>query len=379
MLRSLSQTKNQHCRHGSPPRRSTPAGPSPSTDLLQEARHQEKRSFPLGKVLATSFLAVSALSGTAAAAQTTPPAEEISVTEKLCCQDSVDLSKEDPPGEKTRFGLSGSFVNDNMPTFVSRNLGGPEHKTPDGDYFDDDGWTAALRLEANWQKKNSEYVLGGRLMMATERGAWQPGPDFTGKRTDVGELVLQRNQRVELSESTTLDFGLGAGVQAVGQLGGESVQRWWHGTGLLGGRTGQALQGDQMSESFRVRPLLTGGVQVQHQLLEQLSLKSSAQALVPLGHGLGVVGLQAGLQTQLGPLSFEFGGKLDGSWSGADELSFMDVNGVRPGAYGSLSLEAKNLGSLYTRVETGGFRNEPTLTVGLRFGGGSKARLSSFR
>ena len=74
-----------------------------------------------------------------------------------------------------------------------------------------------------------------------------------------------------------------------------------------------------------------------------------------------------------------FGGKLDGSWSGADELSFMDVNGVRPGAYGSLSLEAKNLGSLYTRVETGGFRNEPTLTVGLRFGGGSKPRLSPFR
>ena len=134
-----------------------------------------------------------------------------------------------------------------------------------------------------------------------------------------------------------------------------------------------------MSESFRVSPLLTGGVQLQHQLLNQLSLKSSAQALVPLGHGLGVVGLQAGLQTQLGPLSLEFGGKLDGSWSGADELSFMDVNGVRPGAYGSLSLEAKNVGSLYTRIETGGFRNEPILTVGLRFGGGSKPRLSPFR
>ena len=173
MLRSLSQTKNQHCRHASPPQRSIPAGPSPSPDLLQVARHQEKKSFPLGKVLATSLLAVSALSGTAAAAQTTPPTEEISVTETRCCQDRVDLSKEDPPGENTRFGLSGSFVNDNMPTFVSRNLGGPEHKTPDGDYFDDDGWTAELRLEANWQKENSEYDLGGRLLMATERGAWQ--------------------------------------------------------------------------------------------------------------------------------------------------------------------------------------------------------------
>jgi hypothetical protein len=382
MLSSLSKIDKLHLRAMSPPRRKTPeAHPSSGDSVdLSASHHAEKRRLPLGKILATTLLATSALAGTAAAAQTPPIAETVT-TEPTCCEAEVDLSKEEPSSksEAMKFGVTGSFVNDNMPTFL-RDIGNDNHKTPDGNFFDDDGWTAELRLEANWQNENSEYVLGGRLMMATERDSYNPSNlDFSGKRTDVAEFVLQRNERVQLSESATLDFGVGGGVQAVGQLGGESVQRWWHGTGLLGGRTGDALQGNQMSDSFRVMPLVTGGLQLNQQLAKHLSFTAGGQAMVPIGQGLGVVGLNAGLQGNLGPVRVEFGGKLDGSWSRADELEFMDVDGIRPGAYGSLELDTKKFGSLYTKVETGGFRDEPTLTVGLRIGLGGRARLSPFR
>jgi hypothetical protein len=383
MLSSLSTIGKIGSRTVSPPKRGSHQNarvPGDSVDL-SASRHVDKKPLPLGKILATTFLAASALTGTAAAQ--TPPTETLTTEPNCCDSDVVDLSKEDPPtkreDDKMKFGVTGSFVNDNMPTFLGP-IGDAKHKTPDGDYFDDDGWTAELRLEANWQNETSEYVLGGRLMMATERGSYDGSNlDFTGKRTDVAELVLQRNERVKLNESTTLDFGIGGGIQAVGQLGGESVQRWWHDTDILGGRTGQALQGDQMSDGFRVVPLVTGGVQLKHDLMNHLSLTTGAQALVPVGQGLGVVGLQAGLQSELGPVRLEFGGKLDGSWSNAKELEFMDVDGVRPGAYGSVELDTKKFGSIYTKVETGGFRDEPTLTVGLRLGLGGRARLSPFR
>lgn len=382
MLNSLSKSRLTSPAFSPPRRKAQESVPTTKEQVdLSGSRHVDKCEFALGKILATSFLAISALTGTAAA-QTVPVAE-VKITEPGCCDSNeVDLSKEDPPTEReqrTKFGVTGSFVNDNMPTFLN-DLGQARHKTPDGDFFDDDGWTAELRLEANWQKEDSEFVVGGRLMMATERGSYGPvASDFSGKRTDVAELVLQRNQRVEFGRNTTLDFGLGGGVQAVGQLGGESVQRWWHGTGVMGGRTGEALQGNQMTDSFRLRPLVSGGVQLNHRLARHLSLTAGGQALVPVGQGLGVVGFQAGLRTELGPLRMELGGKLDGSWSSAPELDFMDVDGVRPGAYGSLELDTNRFGSLYTKVETGGFRDEPTLTVGLRFGLGGRSRLSPFR
>lgn len=382
MLSSISESKRLSWASFSPPVRQKEETPEIVDKVdLTAAAPSEKTAFPLGKVLTGTLLAATALSGTAAAAQA--PTETVILSNSPCCDGQLpNLAKEDPPArdDGLKFGVTGSFVNDNMPGFLSRNLGKPQDKTPDGKYFDDDGWTAELKLEANWQNESKEYVLGGRLMMATERGAWDPSnTDYTGKRTDVGELVFQRNERVKLAPSTTLDFGVGGGVQAVGQLGGESVQRWWHGLGTFGGRTGNALQGNQMSDSYRVMPLVTGGVQLTQQLTDHLSLTAGGQALVPVGQGLGVVGLQTGLQGELGPVRVEVGGKLDGSWSKAPELEFMDVNGVRPGAYGSLELDTKSFGSLYTKVETGGFRNEPTFTIGLRVGLGGRSRLSPFR
>jgi len=340
--------------------------------------------------------ALTALAGPAAAQ--TPPGTGVLVQQSLesnplelssdpCCQAPVtseDLRAELPStasdSSKTRFGTEFSFVNDNMPTAMTNLLGGPEHKTPDGNYFDDDGWTAELRLETNFQKGNSEVFVGGRLMMATETGSYDPAnTEYTGKRTDVAEVLVQFNERQQLADATTLDFGLGGGLQGVGQLGGESVQRWWHEDGFLGGRTGTNLQGDQTNDSFRVIPVVTAQGKLTQDLSANFKAQLSGQAIVPVGRGLGNVGLKAGVEGNWGPVSMEVGGKLDGSWSRAPELDFMNVDGVRPGLYTRLEVEANNLGRIYTQVETGGLRNEPILSVGIRIGGGSGARLSPFQ
>ena len=248
MLSSL-KTKNQNpvfLKRSAPPARQKPeaeaaVSSTDSASLSAAAQAPASPSKP-NKILLTSLLAFSALAGTAAAQ--TPPGTEgliaeavVDSTQNCCGNETVDLAKDKP--EETKFGVRMNFVNDNMPTALGEHLGGPEHKTPSGDYFDDDGWTAELSLEANWQKGNTETVLGGRLMMVTERGSWDSSnTDFSGRRTDIGELVLQRNFRTELGEKGTFDYGFGGGLQAIGDLGGEGVQRWWHETAPFGGRAG---------------------------------------------------------------------------------------------------------------------------------------------
>lgn len=402
MKLTLTTLKNQKLGFhdfSSPPSRSEessaaePTVAADSLSLSEQALEKAPKTWSGRRIALTTLTAVSALTALAGpvAAQTPPGTgaliqQSVSETEP-CCQKPVtahDLRTETPTvvsdSTKTKFGVEFSFVNDNMPNALTNVLGGPEHKTPDGDYFDDDGWTAELRLETNFQKGDTEYVVGGRLMMATETGSYDPtNTDFTGKRTDVGELLVQRNERRELSEQTTLDFGVGGGLQGVGNLGGESVQRWWHEDGLFGGRTGTNLQGDQVNDSFRVLPVFTAGGKLTQELTPNLNFQIGGQAIVPIGRGLGNVGLKTGVEGQWGPVSLELGGKLDGTWSNAPELDFMDVDGVRPGLYTRLEVEAKNLGRIYTQVETGGFRNEPILSVGIRIGGGSGSRLSPFQ
>jgi hypothetical protein len=292
----------------------------------------------------------------------------------------TDLKTVQTDTTKTKVGVQINSVNDFMPAAWTPWLGGPQHKVPDGSAFDDDGWTAEVQLLTNFQKGDTETVVGGRIMMLTQPGSRPPyGEDYQGLRTDVGEFVIQRNLRTKLSDDLTLDYGIGGGFQAVGKVGGEPLQRWWHESGPVGGRTGDALQGNYTTDSFRVMPMLTGGAKLSYAVHPHLDLRVGGQASVPLGNGLGVAGLRAGIGSRYGPFNLEVGAKLDAAWTDAPELAFHDVSGVRDGLYGRIEYEPGKWGGIYTQLETGGFRNEPILTFGVRIGFGTGARLNPFQ
>jgi hypothetical protein len=400
----MQTTLNPHSptilsRRKGPPRLPKAVAQEPSSpDTVNLAALAAPKEKSLSKPLLGAMLAASALTALAgpAMAQSPPglaplvqPAAEEMIVEDLnfdLWNSEIDLSKE-PPFEvasdttKTKWGVRINSVNDFMPDAWTNWLGGPQHKTPDGTAFDDDGWTAEVQLETNFQNGNDEWVVGGRLAMITQKGSRVPyGEDYEGLRTDLGEFVVQRNFRTELNDRTTLDYGLGGGVQAIGNVGGESLQRWWHETGPAGGRLGDNLQGNQVTDSFRAMPLVTAGAKITYDIQPNLNINATTQVSAPLGRGLGNVGLRAGVGTRQGPFNFEVGGKLDATWADAPELSFHrdSASGIREGLYGRVEYEPGKWGGIYTQLETGGLRNEPVLTFGIRIGGGTSSRLSPF-
>ena len=299
--------------------------------------------------------------------------------------ETLDLLKNEAPirigsdTTETKFGVRFDSVNDFMPDSWTDWLGSPEHKTPDGSAFDDDGWTAEVKLEANIQRGDRETVFGGRLAMITQTGSRAPfAADYQGLRTDLGELVVQQNFRFQPNERTTVDYGVGGGVQAIGNLGGERLQTWWHEVGPAGGRVGDDLQGNYTSQSFRAMPLVTGGAKVTYQAGANLDLITSTQASVPFGQGIGNVGFRAGIGSSKGAFRYEVGGKLDATWTNARELDFHEIDGIRDGLYAKVEYEPGKYGAFFTQLETGGLRNEPVLSVGFRIGGGTQSRLSPF-
>lgn len=280
---------------------------------------------------------------------------------------------------KPQISVRGYFINDNMPTFMSGALGGPNSLVPGSKYADDDGWTSELRLETTVTKPTQETFVGARLNMVTETGSWIPGnTDFQGRRTDVGELVVQENFRRELSGGKTLDFGFGGGVQAFGNVGGEKIQRWWHGLGTFGGRVGEDLQGNQVSESARFVPIATAGVKITSGEFHGMKVFAGAQTTLPFGSGLGYVGAKAGVKGDFGPVNVELGGKLDAAWNLAPELSFHNPTGIQPGAYLRTEVQAGKIGGVFAQAEVGGVRAEPIFTVGVKVGLGQVARLNPF-
>lgn len=347
------------------------------TDRLSLSGLRRKLSRGLKNALLAATLAT-ALAGPALAQ--TPPGTAALLTsvpqiEQVMTQPSDTTAKK-------HFNVEFNFVNDNGPAFMHRALGSSDNVIPgSNNYGDDDGWTSEHRVQTNFGQGNRETTVGARLMMLTETGSWNrnlPGSTYQGRRTDIGEFVVQRNTRTQLREGTTLELGVGGGAQAIGNLGGESIQRWWHESGPLGGRTGTALQGQYTSDGFRVMPLITGGAELVQEATPHLDFKVGAQTAIPLGSGVGRAGLRTSVETRLGPVQLEVGGKLEAGWSLAPETSFHDIDGIRPGGFGRLEVQAGKVGSVYTQVETGGFYGEPVLNVGLRIGLGGQTNLNPF-
>ena len=395
---SLSLHNAPRLRKKSPPKIGPKALPALSSRKKDEVKFsaaldtgKQKSGGTVGKALLTALAGTAALTGiTGPAMAQVPPGTEPLVMETVSqsglFRNEQDLLRLDLPLEpvptdttKTKVGFQLNSVNDFMPDAWTGWLGGPGHKIPDGTAFDDDGFTAEVQLLGNLQRGNEEWVVGGRIAMVTQRGSRYPyAENYQGLRADIGEVVVQRNLRTRLSPEVTLDYGVGGGLQFVGNVGGEDLQRWWHVAGPAGGRVGEDLQGSQVRDGFRTMPLMTGGAKLTYTVSPQMDLMLSTQASVPFGRGIGNVGLRAGVGKSVGPVNIEVGGKLNATWMEAPELGFHATSGLREGWYGRLEVEPGKWGGIYTQLETGGLRNEPVLTFGIRIGGGTEARLNPF-
>ncbi len=305
--------------------------------------------------------------------------------------DTVQLSRDNPsqelglippPGnrgsDRTGWSVRAHFINDNMPSSWSRHLVREEYQTPrSGGQSDDDGFTSNLAVDGTIEHGGGrQTVVGGRLQMVTETGSWRQDPDFQGRRTDIGEVYFQQNRTRDVGQNGRLTTGLGGGLQLTGNLGGEAIQRAWHERGPFGGRTGDRLQGQQTSESIRVRPMVSGGLGYEHDLLgDRVRASGSLQGSLPLGAGLAVARAQASLTGRAGPLEVEAGVRLEGAYSSSPELAFQEMSGVHPGAFARVELGHSRKFGVFGQLEAGGFRNEAILGVGLRFGLGGGPQL----
>lgn len=276
-----------------------------------------------------------------------------------------------------RFTLS--QVNDSMPDFL-------EPMIPSGDRVpgmkraDDDGWTAEIRQEYVRTQGRDQWTMASRYSMLTQRGAWEPqSPNYQSLRTDLVEIGVQRNWSQEIGPRTELVYGLGGGVQALGPLGGHWVQQSFHIHGGFGGRLDPALQHVYSTESPHVSPLLTGGVGVYHRFESEgrLTAKGTLGATIPIGRGFTTARAETGLEFRpWSRVMLETGVQLSAVHSNHRALDFLEVNGVRPGAYAGAEVKVTRSINAFARVETHGVRSEPVYMIGIAIGGGSRPWLN---
>lgn len=344
-------------------RPSTPVGPGETAKLTREdpkSRAPETSRGP--SKLATAVLGAGAILGIANGAS----AQEAAT---LPTTISTRQEAEDP---EVSFGFS--QTNDSLPQFL-QGLGHGDDLRPGSAEGDDDGWTAELRLDLTRTRGNTQDVISGRYSMLTEQDAWNPGPNYGDRRTDLGELSYQRNTRHTVNDRLDIITGIGGGLQATGNLGGLRVQEGFHIHGGFGGRTGEALQRVYSTDHIDYAPLVTGGIGADLRLNEAgtATLRGSVQTNLALGPGISSARSELGLELQPREwLTLEGGAKLDAVYATSNAYDFAHVNGVRPGYYAQA--EARILGNVrgFARVEDGGFRDEPVYTIGFRVGLGSR-------
>ena len=281
---------------------------------------------------------------------------------------------------KSQWSFSASQQNDSFPGWLEWVPTRSDNRVPGTRQMDDDGWTAEVQLQATRTRGDEQWTGGLRYSMITQRGAWEPqADDYRGLRTDLVELNLQRNERRSLGDGSTLVWGLGGGLQGLGNLGGHTVQEQFHLHGGFGGRSGPALQSNFSTQHATVVPFVSGGVAWEKPLsLEQLQLRSSMTTSLALGHGLSTLQGQVGLNFQ--PSSrwnVESGVVLAGVHSNHPALNFIHPNGIRPGAYIETQVKLGSQLRAFGRVQTGGVQDEPVYLVGFSVGLGPRPWLRS--
>lgn len=289
--------------------------------------------------------------------------------------DLLTLVRSQPDPPPPRWSFSASQQNDSFPGWLEWVPTPSTNRVPGTRHMDDDGWTAEVQLQATRTQGDQQWTGGLRYSMLTQRGAWQPqAPDYRGLRTDLVELTLQHNQRSQLPDGSTLTWGLGGGVQGLGNLGGHTVQEQFHLHGGFGGRTGAALQSTFSTQGATLTPMVMGGVAWDKPLsAEQLQLRASATTSLALGHGLSTLQGQMGLNFQASQRwNVESGVMLAGVHANHRALHFLDANGLRPGAYVETQVQLGSRLQAFGRVQTGGVQGEPVYVVGFSVGRGAR-------
>lgn len=289
-------------------------------------------------------------------------------------QIATDTTKTKKAEPKPEYSVSIDQTNDSMRKWMRGTLNGDD-KVPGESGADDDGWTSELRFDITRTQGDEQWVLGGRHAMLTQQGAWLPTEDYSGLRTDLAEIALQKNWRTQLNDKLELTYGLGGGLQASGPLGGHGLQEWFHYNGGFGGRVGDDLQSNYSTSSIDFAPILTGGVGAKYDLTDngKLFAKGTLQGTAALGPGFSTVRSQVGLLYQPTPkFSLEAGAKLDASYATSNAYDFYDTDGLRPGYYTQANLDLFKNVRAFGRIQDGGFRDEPVFTIGFTIGGGSR-------
>lgn len=281
--------------------------------------------------------------------------------------------------DSTEKSFTFSQINDSMPGFLEP-LVPANAKVPGLNRSDDDGWTAELRQEFVATQGADQWVLASRYSMLTQRGAWEPvAPDYQGLRTDLLEIGVQRNWKQSLGDRTDLVYGVGAGVQSLGPLGGHRLQESFHIHGGFGGRVGDDLQNLYSTASATVYPLVSAGVGVHHRLdhSNQWTVKGTLAATAPLGPGLTTLRAETGLEYRpWSRVTFDAGVNLSAVHSNHRAMDFLPSSGVRPGAYVGAEVNLVRQLNAFARVETHGVRGEPVYLIGFTIGGGPRPWLN---
>jgi hypothetical protein len=320
------------------------------------------------KAVGLGVLGVAGACGPAAAqVQVAPKAAE---PLPLDLVDQVRLSRSEP----AQWSVSASQQNDSMPGWLEWVPSSDDNRIPGKRQSDDNGWTAEVRIQATRTQGDEQWTGGLRYSMLTQRGSWAPAaPNYQGLRSDLGEVVVQRNQRVERNDGSTLYYGVGGGLQSIGDLGGHTVQEQFHLHGGFGGRTGSALQSTNTTPGkATVVPVVTAGVRLDQPLrFQDWSLRSSLYSSLALGQGLSSLQGQVGLNYQATPRwNVEGGAMAAGVYSNHPAMDFMQHNGVRPGAYVESNYQVSKHVRAFGRVQTGGIQGEPVYSIGFAIGGG---------
>ena len=350
--------------------RSTPQRPRLDDPAEKRAGRSDKISW--GAVGMTALGIAGACGPVAAQVKVTPHPEE---PFRLSLADQVRMTRPDDRLPSAQWSVSASQQNDSMPGWLEWVPTTNANRIPGSRQFDDNGWTAEVRLQATRTQGDEQWTGGFRYSMLTQRGSWAPAsPDYRGYRTDLGELVVQHNQRVELGNGSTLYYGLGGGLQSIGDLGGHTVQEQFHIHGGFGGRTGAALQTVNTTPGrTTVVPLVTAGVRLDQPLqFQDWSVRSSLYSSLALGQGMSSLQGQVGLNFQpTSRFNLEGGVMAAGVYSSHPAMDFMHHNGVRPGAYLESNYQVSKHVRAFGRVQTGGIQGEPVYMVGFAIGGGA--------
>ena len=275
------------------PLAATVAAPAPTDGVILSSPEE---SHPV-RTLGVSAMALLALAGaapmTAGAAEVPapPPPTSLSVTLPSLSADAKLLLAANKNSAPWRIDFG--TTNDSVPSQLAGILPARDQR-PGGTDADDDGWTAGLFAEATRTQGDRQDVFSMHYDLLTQRGAWTNPPGYNAWRTDLFEISAQQNHRVALDGEGRdhLLYGAGVGLQAVGPMGGENLQEWFHGLGRFGGRLGpsEGLQNHYTSHGVTFAPMVTGAVGVSHALdaARDYNVKASLSASLPLGPGMAV-------------------------------------------------------------------------------------------